>query len=824
MVLIAAVLTAGLFAGNWLHNATGVGDSWQDRVRECWGGGPAGRTVMELVEHQQQVDACMATAERGRAAYAFGGMIGAAVAAVVVLVAVPGVIGRRRRLRPLSPQLAPTAERAAALAERMGTRGPPELLIGPTNLRDAFSFGLPHRYRVALPPKLAVSFRHPAVLDPVLAHELAHVTRHDVTYAWLARTVWYAIVPVLALPLVISAVHGDLSLAGDFLWRAALLLAVVRLITARLLRVREYEADFTAARYLGVASVTAGLSAVTPGPDQRGLRDVLAVHPTPVQRMAVLDDGARLARPRFVDGLTAGFLTGIAAPLLLAAFMTVLTGSGVLDLAHLATAVLAGGALGVLVGLVSWRAVLVDRLSPTPAPRWPLAVGVGVGLVLGELASLEQTATQGLVEPVLSWWLLVPLAVGAGATALVLGLAELWADGAPIRRRAPRAVPASVGAVVLGTGLTLMLMLKPVFQRGLVPVEETLASTRLGLAVAVAMLGVALLAMVWMRAAVPQDSSPPGWLLEQGTVVWPKSASPGRLWAMVSGLLAGGTGGAAIVSYRVVVGPAPESLVETRYLHYLVLGALVAAATMLVLSIGLPRVGAGSGLVAAVVAVLTVCAVALLLNVALGGALDPSIIRPTLQGALGLALLLSVIAAVAGLLPRRRAVAPRVLALLTIALSIVVSLTALHAAPVSSPESEVRDYLQGTASALEADGSRLATTFTALTADMTSTGEQNAERIRADVLPLVTAMQVAAASAQPQDANLRSAHALAINSLDTAEEGFETMAAALEAYDPVEYQQGFALWMEANQTWARWRAALTETAEAVGLSSSQYAD
>ena len=651
----------------------------------------------------------------------------------------------------------------------------------------------------------------------MLAHELAHVARHDVTYAWLARTVWYSIVPVLAVPLVISAMHGDLTLAGDFLWRAALLLGVVRLITARLLRAREYEADLTAASHLGVAPVVNGLNAVAPAPDRRGLSAALALHPTPAQRRAVLDDVAQLATPTFVDGLTAGFLTGVAAPLLLAAFMTLLTGSGLLDLAHLATAVLAGGALGVVIGLVSWRTVLVDRLSHPRAQLWRLAVGVGAGLVLGELVSLGQTGTQGIVEPAVSWWLLVPMVMGAGATASVGGLAELWADGAPRRKRPPRVTPALVGAAVFGSALALTLVLRPVFAQGLVMDVATLAATRLGLLVAVVMLGVATFAAVWSLAASAPNSAAPDWLIERGMATWRYSASAGLARTTGYGLLAGMTGGAAIICYRAIVGPAPAALVKTRFLYYLVLGALVSAAAMLVLSLGLPRVGPGSGLLAAVVAALTVSTVVLLLNGALGGSLDLHVIGRSVQGALGLGLLLSLMAAAVGLPPHGRTAAPRVLAMMTIALSIVVSLAVLRAAPVASPEAAVRAYLQGTASALEADGSHLVSAFTTITADVTSTGEQSAGRIRAEVLPLVDLMQAGAASEQPQDADLRAAHALVVDSLDTAERGFVKMAEALDAYDPVQYEEGFALWMEANQRWAQWRTAVAEAAATVGL-------
>lgn len=207
----------------------------------------------------------------------------------------------------------------------------------------------------------------------------------------------------------------------------------------------------------------------------------------------------------------------------------------------------------------------------------------------------------------------------------------------------------------------------------------------------------------------------------------------------------------------------------------------------------------------------------LLLNAALGGSFGLSDIRQSMQAVLGLGSLLSVGAATVGLLPRRRAAAPWMLALLTVALSIVASLAVLRDAPTVSPEAEVQAYLE-TAGTLEADGSRLVTTFTAITADMTSTGEANARRIRAQVLPLVDEMQADAAAQQPLDPTLRTAHALVVESLDTAERGFVAMAEALDAYDTVRYERGFALWIEANETWAKWRTAVGEAAASAGIS------
>jgi hypothetical protein len=89
------------------------------------------------------------------------------------------------------------------------------------------------------------------------------------------------------------------------------------------------------------------------------------------------------------------------------------------------------------------------------------------------------------------------------------------------------------------------------------------------------------------------------------------------------------------------------------------------------------------------------------------------------------------------------------------------------------------------------------------------------------VLPLVRDMQARATSEQPRDANLRAAHSLVVEYLDTAERGFPTMAEALDAYDPVQYEPGFALWGEADQIWAQWRAAVNDLSAHQDASSGQ---
>ena len=60
--------------------------------------------------------------------------------------------------------------------------------------------------RVALPPAVVARWRDAATFDTVVAHELAHVARRDVSLAWLVRSIGYVMVPVLLIPILVMLV------------------------------------------------------------------------------------------------------------------------------------------------------------------------------------------------------------------------------------------------------------------------------------------------------------------------------------------------------------------------------------------------------------------------------------------------------------------------------------------------------------------------------------------------------------------------------------------------------------------------------------------
>jgi len=252
----------------------------------------------------------------------------------------------------------------AALAAEAGLPRAPGVVLGDARLRDGFSYGTPGRYRIALPRAVAVHWRAALPFDPLVRHELAHVAHRDVALAWLARSVWYALAPLLAVPLVATLLSSDRSLLLPYLWRAALFAVMVQVVSSALLRSREHDADLRAARAAGGPETVAAAVAGARDPGAAAwYRRLLANHPSPARRLAVLERPELAAGVTLLDGFTAAFLATLTVPLVVQVLTALLRGSGRSDLADVVAALIAGPLLGGAVGLGLWRAALVQRSS-----------------------------------------------------------------------------------------------------------------------------------------------------------------------------------------------------------------------------------------------------------------------------------------------------------------------------------------------------------------------------------------------------------------------------------------------------------------------------
>ena len=245
----------------------------------------------------------------------------------------------------------------------------------------------------------------------------------------------YAVVPALALPLVVGAATAEFGLFPDYAWRAAVLAVTVWMISIALLRSREHDADLRAAILMRDPTAMAALRPAAP--TAAGVVAAAeSTYATPAARAEVLARPQCAAAVKFLDGLAPAFLAASAIPLVEAVVTALSTANPFVPYQSLVATGIGGVLLGGTVGIGIWRAVAVDRAVPDRPSPWVPAAGVAVGLVLGQVASLANTTTGlqgGLDQPA---WLIVPALAGLAATSLVYSLAEVSADAAS-RLRSP---------------------------------------------------------------------------------------------------------------------------------------------------------------------------------------------------------------------------------------------------------------------------------------------------------------------------------------------------------------------------------------------------
>ena len=831
LVLIAAILTAGLFVGTWVHNGSAAGDAWVQAVATCSARSAAtagvGEDLASVLRADEVYADCMAPAERTRAGFSLGGALVAATGGVVVLFIAPIVIERRRRLRVPGPRLDAAALRFRQLASDARISRPPAFVVGPAALRDAFSYGSPGHYRIALPPAIAVRWKDSGRFDPVVRHELAHVANHDIALAWLTRAIWYALVPLLVLPIVLAVARADFSLVPDYAWRAGLLATVVLLVSTATLRSREHDADLRAARFAGDESaLTAVLRSARPL-HPSGARRLLAYHPNPARRVEVLDRPAEAARVTVVDGLAAAYLAALSSPLLVGVISALLAGSGRADLAEVAADLLVGPLIGATVGLGLWRQVLVQRLVGAPrATVAPVALGVGAGLILGQVVSPGNAGVGvfgGLDNPV---WLLVTGILAMGATVVMAGLGELWADAAPrIRSARGSWIPAVVlGGVLFAAVLWAAATPQSVLDFG----GWTLAGAALVTVLGTAPPAIAALILAagagWALMRAPRDVSlAPTWLLERGQPPWWPASAGVRGPTVAAGVAAGVAGAATIVMYRAGAGAALDvAEQEARYYAYLWVAALVGAVAALVVSIALPARGPGAALVTAPLGLLVATGGFVILNTVLGGALTSTFVVTVLERPLGLGLLLSVLVATVALArPRRESALRPSSALVLVPAAAVLCAIAASGLAIATRASLVPSVnaaiTQTSATAYVTTvvpeiTTRYSAAEEALRSIASSPGDGRviAQQVRTEVLEPMRVLVQDARSLRFEDPAVGRVHDESVIALELAVQAFSDYADAHERGDSALLEQAIRLRTEESEHWQQWQAGIAQ--------------
>ncbi len=622
LLVAAALLVSALFVGTAVYNAL-LGQSWTDAYYGCLRtGGVMPSSTPEL--------RCTAPLEARRAWFALGAAGTAILLAAIVVLAVPLVVARRQGLRVPGPGYARGVEAVAALARTAGVPVPGVLIL-PGVRGQPFCLGRPGRHQVVLPRKLALR-GDPAAFDAQVGHEIAHLRHRDVTLSWLARSLWYVLGPLLALPVVLALVQASVGLALDIAWRAIVLIAVVAVLVRGLLRAREVDADLRAADLFGAGPVLDDWLARQPEPV--GRHPLLAWHPSAARRRQVLADPSRAAAIGALDGLAIGFLVAVALPLVQgivsAAFLT----TAVAGLPEFVAAPTVGALAGAAIGLGLWRDALAARGAARRSGTRATAAGVLVGALLGQLPGL---AGVGLGAPQVL--ILLPVML-CGAAVLTGGLGELWAEGAG-GARAPWEV--GLPAALCGAAATTVAAWAAP-QAGLLLLERGWADAAAWLTTAgglvlpiIVTIGLATAAAWALRPGA--SGAPPRW--------WggPSCGLPRPGGLLITGVVAGVVAAAVPVLFRLAAGaPATDADAVARF-DATIFGCGLLAATVVVI-LGMLRGGAGVGasLAAAPVAAM-LGGVGLLVTVAMTGGDPAAVVLPLLGGVLGCGSLLMLAAA-----------------------------------------------------------------------------------------------------------------------------------------------------------------------------------
>ncbi len=591
LLIVMVVGGIGLIAGDLVHTNFRY-HTFTQAMRDCLPG----------AADYTQLRTCMNPQYRYVAWFQLGGAATMVILSLLLLAFVPGLIQRRHKLKPAAIEGAQA--RIAELATEIGLRRVPRVFMGPAGQRDAFVFGLPGRYKLVLPKALLVRWRNKTLFDPVVRHELAHLKRHDVPLAWLAATVWIAAIPVLLIPVLLSALRLDFGLTFDFLGRCAFLLAVVWLVRRQVLRSREHDADLAASYQSGDWHPLWTVLQTSTGNPRGGIRQLISNHPTVAARMAVLADPARLQSVSFVDGLVAALLAGTLTPVLNDLFNNILIGTW----NFLLVGLLLGPVLGVAVGAGLWRQALIDHVNGER--KWPGGVVAGVvcGLVLAGLLDFSDVG-QGIN----SGFLIVTFSIVLGASATILSAAtgRIWADAAgrlPAGRRG-WAIGLIVNSLFFGLALWALQWF-PLTIEAAVGGGMDLGGFIIGVGgllapltfVALIPVLVTMVALVLRRRVTPV----PGWLLDGGPSVYAEVARrPGLPTVLLAGMVPGLIAATAIAIHREIAGKASsDAEVLNRYLLWTLTATFAAVAVSFMAVALIPRSGAAIGLVSGAVTAL----------------------------------------------------------------------------------------------------------------------------------------------------------------------------------------------------------------------------
>lgn len=313
------------------------------------------------------------------------------VLAAFLVLAFPRWKERREGLVPFPEEQSATAvARYRELAGEAGLRRSPAIMWNPRSPAvGALAYGSPGNYRVAVAPAVfGAARRHPGAFEMIIRHELAHIRNKDVAISYFAVSSWYALIPALAVPLVLRLTDRDFSLVPEYAVRAVALGLAFYLVRAGLLRSREYYADSRAASWARDGrAVSAVLDVVPAAPQPHGAAQWFALHPSSPQRGRALRDPSLLGHPHAAELLAASFTAG-ASVRLLTDLIASMPGITVVNSDYVARSALFA-LLGAYVGAVVVRAEATGKLTDRSAGS--TAGMILIGLTGGQFLSLGET-------------------------------------------------------------------------------------------------------------------------------------------------------------------------------------------------------------------------------------------------------------------------------------------------------------------------------------------------------------------------------------------------------------------------------------------------
>jgi Zn-dependent protease with chaperone function len=235
----------------------------------------------------------------------------------------PQQIRQRKQLQPLSMSDKDISLQRAvtALAEIAGVSPVPTIEMptgkGGTNGQ---AFGLAKRYALRLDGGLHIwRVIKPARFRAIVLHELGHIVNGDIWRSYFTEALWRATLILSVLPVILGVlsmlqnVSGILTLLGLCI-EIGITLAVILSIRARLLRTREYYADWRAVLWGEEAALKEIFKASTTDKNTTSSRydhifgHVWRLHPTVNERLNAIQHPESLFNLSWVLPFSVGFL------------------------------------------------------------------------------------------------------------------------------------------------------------------------------------------------------------------------------------------------------------------------------------------------------------------------------------------------------------------------------------------------------------------------------------------------------------------------------------------------------------------------------------